>query len=61
MKVKKVIEIQAEDYIEERYMLENFPQAVNSPGNTMFYLPHYLEDEINTAVENFEKIDSKPF
>ncbi|MHA1700709.1 MAG: hypothetical protein ACTSWK_00430 [Promethearchaeota archaeon] len=52
MKVKRVIEIKTENYLEEAYILENFPQAVwfSCPGNTMFYLPEYLEDEINTAI-----------
>jgi len=58
MKVKRVIEIKTEDYLEEQYILENFPQAVwfNHHGNTMFYLPGYLEDEIIITVKKFESI-----
>jgi len=41
MKVKRVIEIKTEDYLEE---------------HTMFYLPGYLEDEIIITVKKFESI-----
>ncbi len=57
MKVRNVIEIKTEDYIEEQFILEKFPEALwfNYTGNIMFYLPNYLEDEVNKAVEYIER------
>jgi len=57
MKAKKVIEIQTEDYIEEQYILEKFPEALwfNFSGKIIFYLPEEFEDEIKNEIEEFER------
>jgi len=61
MKAKKVIQIETEDYLEGQYILENFPQALwfNYSSNIIFYLPDYLEDEVNEAVKYFENEKEK--
>ena len=56
MKAKKVIEIQTDSYIEEQLMVEAFPEAVwfTGVGNTRFYLPEYMEEEVNDKIKQLE-------
>jgi hypothetical protein len=56
MKAKKVIEIQTDSYIEEQLMVEAFPEAVwlTGIGNTRFYLPEYMEEEVNDKIKQME-------
>jgi thioredoxin-related protein len=57
MNTKEVIEIQAEDYIEEQLLVEAFPEAVwfTGVGNTRFYLPTYMKEEVNQKMEEWEE------
>jgi len=56
MKAKEMIEIQAEDYIEEQLLLEEFPEAIwfTGVGNARFYLPYYMKEEIEEKIEKFK-------
>ena len=56
MEAKKVIEIQAENYIEEQILLETYPEAIwfTGDGNTRFYLPEYMEEEVNEKIEEMK-------
>jgi len=59
MKATKVIEIQAETYIEEQLLLEEYPEAVwfTGVGNTRFYLPEFMEEEVNDKIEQLRGED----
>jgi hypothetical protein len=56
MEAKKVIEIQAENYIEEQLLLEEYPEAVwfTGVGNTRFYLPEYMEEEVEAKIREMK-------
>ena len=56
MEAKKVIEVQTHNYIEEQLMLEAFPEAVwfTGVGNTRFYLPEYMEEEVEQKIEELK-------
>ena len=56
MKAKKVIEIQAETYIEEQLLIEEFPEAIwfTGVGNTRFYLPEYMEEEVEEKIQELK-------
>ena len=56
MKASKVIEVQAESYIEEQLLIEAFPEAIwfTGIGPTRFYLPDYMEEEINEKLEELK-------
>ena len=56
MEAKKVIEVQTDNYIEEQLMLEAFPEAVwfTGVGNTRFYLPEYMEEEVEQKIEELK-------
>lgn len=57
MKAKEVIEIQAENYIEEQLLMEEFPEAIwfVGVGNTRFYLPYYMKEEVQEKIEEMRK------
>jgi hypothetical protein len=57
MKAKKVIEIQAESYIEEQLLLESFPEAVwfTGVGNTRFYLPYYMKEDVKEKIRELSE------
>lgn len=59
MKAKKVIEIQAENYIEEQLLIEAFPEAVwfTGVGNTRFYLPYSMKEDVKEKILEFRKED----
>jgi len=61
--MKQVIQITAEDEIEEQYILEKFPEAVwfSLTGRTNFYLPDNEEyrTEIAEAVTHWEERNMK--
>jgi hypothetical protein len=56
MEARKVIEVQAENYIEEQILLEAFPEAVwfTGVGNTRFYLDEYMEEEVNEKIREMK-------
>lgn len=57
MESREVIEIQAENYIEEQLLLEEYPEAVwfTGVGNTRFYLPYFMKDEIEKKIKKMRK------
>ena len=57
MKAKEVIEIQAENYIEEQLLMEQYPEAIwfTGVGNTRFYLPYYMKEEVEEKIEEMRK------
>ena len=56
MEARKVIEVQAENYIEEQILLEAFPEAIwfTGVGNTRFYLDEYMEEEVNEKIREIK-------
>jgi hypothetical protein len=57
MKQRTVVEIQAENYIEEQLLLERFPEAIwiNLSGNTMFFLPEDMQEEVVSFIQECEE------
>ena len=60
MKQKEVIELKAESYMEEQFLLDRFPSVVwlNLGGSTTFYLSIDEKDSVLKAIkewENYEK------
>ncbi len=57
MKAKKVIEIQAENYIEEQLLMEAFPEAIwfTGVGNTRFYLPYNMKEDVKEKIREIRK------
>jgi hypothetical protein len=56
MRARKVIEIQAESYIEEQLIMESFPEAIfltEVGGVTRFFLPYDRKEEV---VEKLKKL-----
>ena len=55
MQAKKVIEIQAESYIEEQLLMDAFPEAVwfTGVGSTRFYLPYDKKDDVKQKIEEW--------
>jgi len=55
MQAKKVIEIQAESYIEEQLLMDAFPEAVwfTGVGSTRFYLPYDRKDDVKQKIEEW--------
>jgi len=49
MKLKKMIALESESYLEEQFILSKFPESVwiNLEGGTTFYIP---ESKINEAL-----------
>ena len=56
MQARKVIEVEAENYIEEQILLEAFPEAIwiTGVGNTKFYLDEYMEEEVNEKIKEMK-------
>ncbi len=56
MEARKVIEVQAENYIEEQLFMEAFPEAIwfTGVGNTRFYLPYYMKDEVKEKMREMK-------
>ena len=58
MEYRTVVEITAEDYIEEQQLLEKFPEAVwiNLTGaSTMFYLAENRKQEVIEFIQELEE------
>ena len=55
MQAKKVIEIQAESYIEEQLLMDAFPEAVwfGGVGNTRFYLPYNRKEDVQKKIREW--------
>jgi len=55
MQTKKVIEIQAESYIEEQLLMDAFPEAVwfGGVGPTRFYLPYNRKDDVKDKMNEW--------
>ena len=57
MKQRTVVEITAENYIEEQLLLEKFPEAVwiNLTGRTKFYLNENTKEEVVDFIQECEE------
>ena len=57
MRQRTVIEVTAENMIEEQMLLEKFPEAVwiNLSGRTKFYLPENREDDVTSFIQECEE------
>ena len=57
MRQRTVVEITAENHIEEQLLLEEYPEAVwvNLDGNTRFYLPEDRKIEVVMFVDECEE------
>lgn len=59
MIVKKVIEIQAQSYVEEQFLLSRFPDAIWSTGIKgdfgIFYLPENKENMVKKCILEFKE------
>jgi hypothetical protein len=55
MEAKKVIEIQAESYIEEQLLMDAFPEAVwfTGVGSTRFYLPYNRKEDVKEKMREW--------
>jgi hypothetical protein len=56
MKTRKVIEIEADSYIEEQLIMEAFPEAIwfTGVGGTRFYLPYYRKEDVQEKLEELK-------
>ena len=56
MKRRVVIEVESESHMEEQLLLEAYPEAVwfTGVGNTRFYLPEYMEEEIEEKINEMK-------
>ena len=63
MKVKKLISIKAESFIEEQFLMEKFPTAVWHPNINgqfhTFYLPEIKEELVLESVAEWDKFCEK--
>jgi len=63
MKHKKVIQVIAENYEEEQYMLNKFPEAwwiaSQVRGKTTFTLPLAKEDLVHKAINEYKELKRK--
>jgi hypothetical protein len=57
MKQRTVVEITAENYIEEQLLLEKFPEAVwiNLTGRTKFYLNENTKEDVVDFIQEYEE------
>ena len=57
MKQRTVVEVTAENYIEEQLLLEKFPEAVwiNLTGRTKFYLDENSKEEAIDFIQECEE------
>jgi len=57
MKYKAVIEVVAESYAEEQFILNRFPNATWIPlkEKIIFYIPYLQHSEVKKAIEEWEK------
>lgn len=62
MRVKEVIEIQTETYLEEQYILDKFPEAVWVSGvrnYATFYLPKSREKVVSKVLKEWDELYNK--
>jgi hypothetical protein len=58
MKLRSILEITTNSYIEQQYILSKFPQArwlTLDESLTKFYVPYELYSEVKTAIQEWEK------
>lgn len=60
MKHKQVIELVAETYEEEQFILNRFPDAYwypsNAQGNTVFYISVENKNDVEKVVDEYNRI-----
>ena len=63
MKRRVVIEVEAESYLEEQYLLDQFPDAVwlNMGGQTRFYMDIDDKDRVLEALTNWKEIEERGY
>lgn len=59
MRRKLVIEVEAESYMEEQFLLDKFPDAkwLNLGGTTMFYISIEEKEEVLKAITEWKEHD----
>lgn len=60
MKYEVVIQLVSESYIEEHFILDEFPDATwttNPGGNAIFYLPASEEERVSEALKKWERLN----
>lgn len=59
MEQKEVIELRAESYMEEQFLLDKFPGItwINSGSSTTFYLPIDEKDSVLTAIKEWKEYE----
>jgi len=57
MKTRDVIEIEAESYLEEQFLVETFPDAIwlNIHGTTKFYLSNVHIERVEEALNEWNR------
>ena len=58
MKLKSVLEITTDSYVEQQYILTKFPQArwlTLDESLTKFYVPYELYSEVKNVITEWEK------
>ena len=62
MKMQAIIQIVAESYAEEQFIMNRFPGAwfnPISPGRTAFYIPYPQYQEVKEAINEWENANGK--